>query len=420
MTEETRRWIEADRNHCWHPFTDQAAWTAADEEPLVIVRGEGARLWDSEGRCYLDGNASIWTNIHGHRHPVLDRALKAQVDSIAHSSFLGLANPRAAELAERLCGFFPEQTLERVFFSDDGSTAVEVALKMALQFRVQTGEGERTRFVAFDNAYHGDTLGAASLGGVSRFFERFRRFGLEVDFISSVEELGRLDAGSIAGVILEPLIQGVNEMHLWPQGMLKEVRRWCDQHGAHLILDEVLTGFGRTGTMFACQQEGVVPDFLCLAKGLTGGYLPLAATLTTDEVYQSFNGPENAFYYGHSYTANQLGCAVALASLDVFRDEDTLRRVSDLIPVFQESLDGLAGAGVREVRTIGLMAGVDFEPGAVAGARGREICRAARELGLLTRPILDTLVLIPPLVVTAAEIREMAEIVRQSLGRVSG
>lgn len=307
MNEQTQQWLAWDRRHCWHPFTDQRAWCDPEFEPLLLVRGEGVWLWDSEGRRYFDGNSSIWTNIHGHGHPALNAAVQAQLAEVAHTSFLGFANPRAAELAARLCGLFPADTLTRVFFSDDGSTAVECAVKMALQYRMQTGEPKRTRLVAFDNAYHGDTMGAASLGGVSLFFERFRKFGMPVSFVRDLAELRVLEADEIAAVIIEPLIQGVNQMHLWPAGMLRELREWCDATGVHLILDEVMTGFGRTGTMFACQQENVVPDFLCLAKGLTGGYLPLAATLTTEKIYRAFEGPENVFYYGHSYTANPLG-----------------------------------------------------------------------------------------------------------------
>ena len=372
MTEDTRRWLAADREHCWHPFTDQEAWTADDHEPLVLVRGKGVFLWDSEDRCYLDGHSSIWTNIHGHGHPRLDEALRRQAGEIAHSSYLGFANPRASELAERLCRFFPPRTLERVFFSDDGSTAVEVALKMAVQYRQQSGEPGRTVFVAFANGYHGDTLGASSLGGVSRFFARFRKFGWPVHEVSSLEDLRALPEDvtrTLAAVVIEPLIQGVNEMRPWPEGLLRELRQWCNATGVHLILDEVMTGFGRTGTMFACQREEVVPDFLCLAKGLTGGYLPLAATMTTDQVYRAFHGPGNTFYYGHSYTANQLACAVALASLEVFEEEGTLAHVAAVAPVFRAMLAGLEGPGVREVRVCGLVAGVELEPGTVVGER---------------------------------------------------
>ena len=213
---------------------------------------------DSEGRKYIDGNSSIWTNIHGHNHPYINQAMSDQLSKVAHTSYLGFANPRASELAQRLCGFFPDSDLERVFFSDDGSTAVECALKMALQYRQQTGELERTQFIAFDQAYHGDTLGAASLGGVSAFFKCFQKFGFSSRHLKKLDDLLSLGAEEIsqtAAVIIEPLVQGVNQIHPWPKGMLRSIREWCDAHGVHLILDEVMTGFGRTGTMFACQQE---------------------------------------------------------------------------------------------------------------------------------------------------------------------
>lgn len=412
MRDDSRRWIEADRSHCWHPFTRQAEWCRTD--PLVIVRGEGAWLWDSEGNRYLDGNSSIWTNLHGHRHPVLDAAIRAQLDHVAHTSFLGFANPRASELAARLCGLFPVGTLERVFFSDDGSTAIECAARMALQYRINRRE-PRTRFIAFENGYHGDTLGAASLGGVGRFTSMIGSFGLEVTRVATMEDLQRLPDQTIsqsAAVIIEPLIQGVNEMRPWPGGMLAELRRWCDRHGIHLILDEVMTGFGRTGMMFACQREEVIPDFLCLAKGLTGGYLPMAATLTTGLIYDAFLGGEDrAFYYGHSYTANPLGCAVALASLDVFESERTLellqRKVERLTGLLAELSAG--HAEIHEVRQCGFIAGIELRRS--DGSRfpsaervGEEVCRAARKHGLLTRPILDTIVLMPPLSISMEDL----------------
>ncbi len=411
MREDTRRWIQADQAHCWHPFTPQDKWCAPDHEPLVLVRGEGAWLWDSEGRKYLDGNSSIWTNIHGHAHPVISQAIRDQLEKTAHVSFLGFTHPLAAELAARLCGLFPENSLERVFFSDDGSTAVECALKMAVQYRLQTGEPGRDRFVAFADGYHGDTLGAASLGGVGRFFERFKH-GYPVEHVRDLEELRAQDARKIIGVVIEPLIQGVNEMRPWPSGMLADLRAWCDQTGVHLILDEVMTGFGRTGRMFACQHENVIPDFLCVAKGITGGFLPMAATLTTRKVYDAFLGPaENAFYYGHSYTANPLGCAAAIASLDVFESERTLEKLAPRIEHLRAGLAELKAKNpcVHEVRQCGFVSGIElrqpdgtkFPP---ANRTGEAVCLAARKHGLLTRPILDTLVLMPPLCTTEAEI----------------
>ncbi len=412
MRDATRRSIEADQAHCWHPFTRQAEWCARGHEPLLLVRGEGSWLWDSEGRRYLDGNSSIWTNIHGHAHPAINAAIQAQLEKVAHTSFLGFTHPPAAELAARLCGFFTEKALERVFFSDDGSTAVECALKMAVQYRQQTGEPERSGFIAFSNGYHGDTLGAASLGGVGRFFERFRGTGYPVRHVGSMDELREVPSLEIAAVVIEPLIQGVNEMRPWPVGMLAELRDWCDQNGVHLILDEVMTGFGRTGTLFACQRENVTPDFLCLAKGLTGGYLPLAATLTTGKIYDAFlGGAERAFYYGHSYTANPLGCAAALASLDVFETEKTLEHLPAKIARLTAGLEKLKSRHplIHEIRQCGFIAGIelrqsDGEKFPSNERFGETICLAARAHGLLTRPILDTIVLMPPLCTSLEEI----------------
>lgn len=385
-------------------------------EPLVLVDGEGVWLRDSEGRRYIDGNASIWTNVHGHKHPVINAAIVDQLDKVAHTSYLGFANPRASELAERLCGFFPRQSLERVFFSDDGSTAVECALKMAIQYRLQSGQPQRSRFIAFDQSYHGDTMGAASLGGVEMFFDRFRKFGFPVTHVGGMAELEALDQDLIdqtAAVIIEPLVQGVNQIHLWPRGMLTGLREWCDRHGIHLILDEVMTGFGRTGEMFACQHENVIPDFLCLAKGLSGGYLPLAATMVRGEIYRAFlGGADKAFYYGHSYTANQLGCAAALASLDVFEQERTLEKLPGKIDLLAELLAELADKSplVYEIRQCGMVAGIElreqggnvFDP---VLRVGEKVSLLARNYELLTRPVRDTLVIMPPLSISLEEIK---------------
>jgi len=414
LTEPGDNWGAWDRQHCWHPFTQHAGWASEGEE-LILVRGEGPWLFDAEGRRYFDGNSSIWTNIHGHRHPRIDAALRTQLDEVAHTSFLGFGNPRAAELAKRLTAFFPSGSLERVFFSDDGSTAVEVAVKMAIQFRQQSGEPERVGFIAFENAYHGDTMGAASLGGVSFFFDRFRSFGFRATRVTSLADLRALPAEEVAraaAIVLEPLIQGVNEMRPWPAGQLAEIRSWCDGHGVHLILDEVMTGFGRTGTMFACQQEKVIPDFLCLAKGLTGGYLPLAATLTTGRVFDAFlGGRERTLNYGHSYTANQLGCAAALASLRVFEEDRVLEKLPARVEALAQGLRAITHSSVHEVRQCGLIAGLELrqESGKrfSAGERmGERVCSAARAHGLLTRPIKDTIVMMPPLCSTEAEIAE--------------
>ena len=391
----------ADKAHVWHPFTDMAAWCAEGNDPLVVERGEGVYLFDPDGRRYLDGNASIWTNVHGHNHPHINAAIREQLGRVAHVSFLGTANAPAARLAGKLVGLFPADTLTKVFYSDDGSTAMECAMKMALQFWQLQGEPQRCEFAAFDRAYHGDTFGATALGGIATFHARFEKLGLKVHRLDSADDLDGLDASRLAGIAIEPLIQGAAGMRVWPGGMLRSLRDWCDREDVLLILDEVMTGLGRTGKIFACEHEGVVPDFIALAKGLTGGYLPLAATLTTTRIFEAFDG--NPFYYGHSYSGNPLGCAAALANLEVFGIEDTLGQLPGKIDRLRDELAKLDGVG--EIRQCGLIAGVDLPGG--DGRLGAEICHAARRFGLLTRPVLDTVVLMPPLSISEDQIGEM-------------
>ncbi len=422
--------LAADKAHTWHPFTQMKAWCAPEHEPLMLVEGEGAVLRDQHGREYLDGNSSIWTNVHGHRHPRIDAAIRAQLDRVAHVSFLGSTNAPAAELAARLCGLFPTNTLTRAFFSDDGSTAIEAALKMAVQYWQLDGRPERNRFVAFDRAYHGDTAGASSVGGIAGFHGRFAGLHFPVERIGGLEDLARLERPeTIAAVIIEPLIQGAAGMRVWPTGMLRELSAWCDVHGIFLVLDEVMTGFGRTGTMFACEQERVFPDFLCLAKGLTGGYLPLAATLTTERVFRKFLGEVaelKTFYYGHSYTGSALGCAAALANLAIFEEERTLEALKPKIAHLHTRLDELAAhPRVREVRRCGFIAGIEVGPDKASAypwdeLRGGQICTAARAHGLLTRPVLDTIVLMPPLCVSTAQIDRAVEAIRRAIDEVCG
>lgn len=403
--------VALDKAHSWHPFTQHQLWNAPEHEPLVLVEGEGALLRDSTGREYIDGNSSIWTNLHGHRHPCIDAAIRAQLDRVAHTSFLGFTHEPSAQLAAELVALWPAQTLTRVFFSDNGSTAIEVALKMAAQYFQQTGRPERTRFVAFSGAYHGDTMGASSLGGIAAFHGKFSAWQFPATHVSSMAELAALEASDVAAVVIEPLIQGAAGMRLWPEGMLAELRRWCDAHHVLLILDEVMTGFGRTGTMFACEREGVIPDFIALAKGLTGGYLPLAATLTTECVFSAFlGGPERTLYYGHSYTANQLGCAAALANLAIFREERVLEALAPKISRLTQRLQELrAKPFIGDVRQCGFIAGIDVcqpdgRPFPADRLIGAQVCLAARAHGLLTRPIRDTIVLMPPYCVTEAQI----------------
>lgn len=382
----------------------------------MISRAEGVWIYDENGNKYLDGNSSIWTNIHGHCRPEISSAIAKQAAVLDHSSYLGLGHPLASRLSAKLVSFFPEKTLERVFFSDNGSTAVEVALKMSMQSRMQKGEGERVRFLAFDNAYHGDTLGAASLGGVNRFFSRFQQLGFETQFLSSMADLENVDTSDVTALVIEPLIQGVNEMRPWPKGMLKELREWTAGKGIHLILDEVMTGFGRTGKMFACQVEGVIPDFLCVAKGLTGGTVPLAATLTTNQVYEAFLGPaENAFYYGHSYTANPIGCAAALASLDIFEKDGTFETLPGKIAIIGQLLAELEEGrqSVLEIRQCGMVAGIQLRQGL-----GEAVIREMRSFGVITRNILDTIVFMPPLCISKEEIGFYVRALRAALSKV--
>ena len=409
-----------DKTHLWHPFTQMQDWCASPDDPLVIESGLGATLTDTDGNTYLDGNSSIWTNIHGHRHPTIDAAIRDQLEKIAHCSALGFSNEPAIQLAEKLVSFFPAKSLTRVFFTDDGSTAIECACKMAVQYRQLCGEDERTDFISFDGAYHGDTVGAASLGGIATFKDPAGSVGYPVQHLSKIEDLTNVDGAKVNAVIIEPLIQGAAGIQLWPDGMLRQLREWCDHHGVFLILDEVMTGFGRTGKLFACQHEDVVPDFLCLAKGLTGGYMPLAATLTTERVFSAFLGRYDelkTFFYGHSYCANPLGCAAALGSLRVFEEEAVLDTLPERIARIETALKAFADSSphIGGVRQLGMIAGLDLinadngDPLDWRLETGARICKQARQYGLLTRPVRDTLTLMLPLCATAEQWEEAVD-----------
>jgi len=416
--------VEWDRGHVWHPFTQMRVWCASD--PICIVEGQGAHLKDAAGNWYIDGNSSIWTNLHGHRHPRLDRALQQQAGKFAHASFLGLTHPAAAQLCAELCALWPPDSLTRVFLSDNGSTAIEVALKMVAQYWQLLQQTQRKRFVAFHGAYHGDTLGASSLGGVPLFTERFAAWHFPVELVASAEALEQIQGETVAAVVIEPLIQGANQMHLWPRGLLASVRAWCDRSGALLIADEVMTGFGRTGTLFACEQEGVIPDFVALAKGLTGGYMPLAATLTTESIFRAFlGGSEKTLYYGHSYCGHALACAVALENLAIFREERVLTRLQTQIALMKDLLDTHLRPipQVHEIRQCGFVAGIelrhpDSTPFAAELSVGWQVCRAARAYGLLTRPIRDTIVLMPPFCITDNELKEAITALTSALSQI--
>ena len=412
-----------DHSHLWHPFTQQRGW--CEEDPLEIERGEGTDLMDEGGRRYIDGTSSLWCNVHGHRHPLIDQALRDQLDRVAHSTMLGLTHRGAAELAARLVELAPPG-LSRVFYSESGSTAVEIALKMAFQYWQQRGgqHRRRTSFVSLTGGYHGDTLGSVSVGGIDLFHGAygpllFHSHQIEPGDDEALARLLDFRGEEIAAVIVEPLVQGAAGIRVQPPGFLRRVRELTEAHDVFLIADEVATGFGRTGTMFACEQERVAPDFLCLGKGLTGGYLPLAATLASERVYDGFLGePEDqrTFFHGHTFTGNPLGCAAALASLEVFETEATLVRLQPKMRLLGELLAEInAMDEVAEVRGRGFMVGIDLGEHDPALRLGHRVTLEARERGAIVRPLGDTVVLMPPLAISQADLGRLVEIVAASI-----
>jgi adenosylmethionine---8-amino-7-oxononanoate aminotransferase len=417
----TKELVDADKRFIWHPFTDMRRWCAADHEPLVLVEGRGALLRDSKGREYIDGNSSIWTNIHGHNHPHINAAIRRQLDRVAHTSFLGFTNPVAIELARAIVALFPNTSLTKVFFSDDGSTGIEVALRVADQYWRLRRSG-RFRFIAFRSGYHGDTAGAASLGAVSLFQPASPHWSfpaVQVPDVAALEALTPEETANIAAVVIEPLIQGAAGMRVWPSGTLRAVREWCDRTETLLVADEVMTGFGRTGRMFACEHEGVVPDMIVLGKGLTGGYLPLALTIISEKLFSVFDGSVaegKALAYGHSYTGNALGCAAANASLEVFEKERVLEALRAKIARLELALAGMSKlAGVRETRQCGFIGAIEMVEPDMAAA----VCNEARQNGLLTRPIWNVVVFMPPLCITTSQLERAGEALRESIVTVS-
>jgi adenosylmethionine-8-amino-7-oxononanoate aminotransferase len=441
---ELERW---DRQLVWHAFTQMAEY-----EPWLIERARGCTLIDLDGREYLDGVSSLWCNVHGHRHPRLDEALRRQLEQVAHVTSLGMSHPTTVRLAQRLVELAPAG-LGHVFFSSDGSSAVEVALKMAFQYWRQRSDPrpEKTTYVALDQAYHGDTLGSVSVGGVPRFHEMFRPLLFDVlrlpapgcfrlpagatrenacaYHLGLLEQTLRQHHASVAAVVIEPLVQCAAGMVTHPAGYLRGVRQLTRQYGVLLIADEVAVGFGRTGTLFACEQEGVAPDLLCLGKGLTGGYLPMAATLATDEIWQAFLGSyaeSKTFFHGHTYGGNPLCAAVALASLDVFDEEQTLARLPAKVARLAEHLARLAQhPHVGDVRQCGLIAGVELvadgttnEPYPWEEKRGLRVCDQARREGVWLRPLGNVVVIMPPLAISLAQIDQIGAAVRESIGEL--
>jgi len=420
--------VSADHDHLWHPFTQQRGWQL--EEPVIVERAQGTDLIDTQGRRYIDGVSSLWCNVHGHRHPYIDCALRAQLGQVAHSTMLGLSHPAAIELAARLVEVAPPG-LSRVFYSDSGSTAAEVALKMAFQFWQQRGgrDARKTRFVALRDAYHGDTVGSVSVGGIDLFHSLYRPLLFDTlkatpGDAADMERLLAQNRGEVAAVIMEPLVQGAAGMLVHREGYLREVRELCDRYGVLLILDEVATGFGRTGRMFACQHERVAPDFLCLAKGITGGYLPLAATLATERVYEGFLGEFEelrTFFHGHTYTGNPLACAAALATLDLFEQERTLEALQPKIELLGELLEPVAASpAVDEVRRRGFMTGIELAGFPPEARIGHQVTLEARRRGAIVRPLGDVVVLMPPLAISAADLTRLVAITAEAIDAATG
>jgi adenosylmethionine-8-amino-7-oxononanoate aminotransferase len=416
---------ELDRRYIWHPFTQQQGWLA--EDAPIIRSAEGCVLTDVDGREYIDGVSSLWCNVHGHRHPKIDRAVRDQLDRVAHTTMLGLSHEPAIVLAQRLVEIAPER-LTRVFYSDSGSTATEIALKIAFQHHQQSGSPQRTKFMSLKDAYHGDTIGAVSAGGIDLFHATYAPMLFETikttpgDF-DELERKFEQHGAELAAVIMEPLVQGAAGMILHPTGYLRKMRELCSKYGVLLILDEVATGFGRTGTMFACRQESVEPDIMCVAKGLTGGYLPLAATLTTEQIYSSFLGDHTelkTFFHGHTYTGNPLACAAAIATLEIFEQEQTMDHVADLCVLIGGLLEPIAELpSVSEVRRRGLMVGIQLEGFPEDARAGHQVTLAARRRGAIIRPLGDTVVLMPPLAISAEQLRRLIDITGESIAEVS-
>jgi adenosylmethionine-8-amino-7-oxononanoate aminotransferase len=433
-TDRTRHLADLDRAHLWHPFTQMQQWL--DDDPLIIESADGFELIDTDGNRYLDGVSSLWVSVHGHRVPEIDDAIRAQLDRVAHSTLLGLGSTPAIELAAQIIARAPSG-LQKVFFSEAGAAAVEVALKMAFGYWQHKGVEGKTTFVCFDEAYHGDTLGAVSVGGMGLFHEAYRDLLFDTfrvmspSVTGSIEELERVlvrHADEIAAVIIEPLVQAAAGMLLAPPGYLRRVRELCDRHGVLLICDEVAVGVGRTGTFFASEQEDVTPDIAVIGKGLSGGYLPVAATVTTQDVFDAFLGPYDefkTFFHGHTYTGNALACAAALANIELMDERDTLAGVREREAVLAKLLEPLrAHRHVFEIRQRGMMIGIDLRRSAHAGYEpaervGHRVILEARKRGVIIRPLGDVIVLMPPLATPVDDLERLVAVTRESIDAVT-
>lgn len=445
-TEQLRLW---DKRHVWHPFTQMQEWEQEDQ--IIIEKGEGCWLIDTDGNRYLDGVASMWTNVHGHCRRELNEALKEQVDRLEHSTLLGLGSEQSIILAARLAEITPTG-LDRFFYSDNGSTAMEVAVKMAYQYQVHAGLPERSRFITFHHAYHGDTLGAVSVGGIGIYHATFKPLMFEtmqapapycyrcelgcsksscnMECVDAVEELMERNAGQIAGLVIEPLVQGAGGMIVQPAGFLSRLRELCDRYDILMIADEVATGFGRTGKMFACNHEGVVPDIMAISKGIAAGYLPLAATVTTEKVYSAFLGSYSelkTFFHGHTFTGNPLACAVAIRSLQLFQQDNLLAELQSGITLLEKRLvDFMSMLHVGDIRQCGMAAGIELVENKETGTPypwedrvGIRVCLEARKRGVFSRPLGNTIVIFPPLVISNSELDMLLDVLQESIRAVT-
>ncbi len=432
-------WLQKDLKNIWHPFTQMK--DCEKFPPVLIEKAKGIKLYDTEGNFYYDTISSWWCNIHGHNHPKIVKAINEQLKKIDHVMFAGLSHKPAIELAERLVNITPEN-LTRVFYSDNGSTSVEVALKISFQYWQNKGEKKKTKFISFADAYHGDTLGAMSVGGDSFFSQTFSPLFFDTfkvptphcyrcpcnkdketcstECFKFMEDTVKQNHENISGIILEPLLLGAGGMIIYPEEYLRKTRDLCDRYGLHLILDEVAVGFGRTGEMFACRKAGIRPDIICISKGITSGTMPLAATMTTEKIYDTFYedySKHKTFYHGHTYTANPIACAAAVACLDIFEEEKTMQKVNHLIPGFHRKLQkfrDLPHAG--DVRMLGMIGVVELvkdkdskQPFESEKRTGFHIYQAALERNLLLRPLGDTLYFFLPLCVTEDQLEYITD-----------
>ncbi len=439
--------LEKNKKYVWQPFTQMKEWV--EDEQLIIERGAGVKLYDIDGKEYYDGVSSIWLNVHGHQKEELDQSIKEQLGKIAHSTMLGLVNIPATELAEKLVEITPEG-LNKVFYSDSGSTAVEIGLKMAFQYWQQLEEdyGSKDKFLTLANAYHGDTVGSVSVGGVDLFHQIYRpllfdsyqapspycyrcSFGEEVEYcnfscIDALEEIMKKHHQEIAAFVIEPLVQGAGGVITAPKGYLAKARELCTKYNILLLADEVAVGFGRTGKMFACEHEDVSPDIMTVAKGISGGYLPLSATLTTDQIYSAFYDDyetQKTFFHGHSYTGNPLAAAVSLANLKLFEKEDIINQLQDKIKVIENQLLTFNNLNhVGDIRQQGLMVGIELVKDKERKEEynweekiGLEVCLVARKKGMIIRPLSNVVVFMPPLASTKEELKNMLKIVYESI-----